>query len=33
MYIYHEFGKMGEDIAANYLTKNNSKILDKITKR
>ena len=25
MYIYHEFGKMGEDIAANYLTKNNYK--------
>ena len=29
MYIYHEFGKMGEDIAANYLTKNNYKIRER----
>ena len=29
MYIYHEFGKMGEDIAANYLTKNNYKIIER----
>ena len=32
MYIYHEFGKMGEDIAANYLTKNNYKIIDIIAR-